>query len=81
MTTKDPQNPEQEKVNKGRRIKTYQTREENKRDDPKRDRTTKTTKSSFEQQSEKIRERTIRRPQRTRFEEQGKTVQMVVGCF
>ena len=48
MTTKDPRNPEQEKVNKGRRRKTYQTREENKRDDPKRVRTIETTKSSLE---------------------------------
>ena len=47
MTIKDPWNPEQEKVNRGRRRKTYQTREENKRDDPKKDRTTKTTKSSL----------------------------------
>ena len=50
MTTRDPPNPEQEKVNRGRRRKTYQTREENKRDDPKRDRTTKTTKSSLGRQ-------------------------------
>ena len=48
MTTGDPRNPEQEKVNRGKRRKTYQTREENKRDDPKRDRTTKTIKSSLE---------------------------------
>ena len=40
VTTRDTQNPEQEKVNRGRRRKTYQTREENKRDDPKQDRTT-----------------------------------------
>ena len=40
MTTRDPRNPEQEKVNMGRRRKTYQTREENKRDNPKQDRTT-----------------------------------------
>ena len=48
MTTRDPQNPEQEKVNRGRRRKTYQTREENKRDDPKQDRTIETTKNSLE---------------------------------
>ena len=48
MTTRDPRNPEQEKVNRGRRRKTYQTKEESKRDDPKRDRKTKTTKSSLE---------------------------------
>ena len=48
MVTRDPQNPEQEKVNKGRRRKTYQTREENKICDPKRDRTTETTKNSLE---------------------------------
>ena len=35
MTTRDPRNPEQEKVNSERRRKTYQTKEENKRDDPK----------------------------------------------
>ena len=35
MTTKDPRNPEQEKVNKERRRNTYQTTEENKKDNPK----------------------------------------------
>ena len=49
MTNRDPRNPEQEKVNRGRRRKTYQAREENKRDDPKRDRTAKITKNSLEQ--------------------------------
>ena len=32
MTTRDPRNPEQEKVNRGRRRKTYQTREETKKE-------------------------------------------------
>ena len=49
MTTRDPRNPEQEKVNRGKIRKTYQAREENKRDDPKRDRTTEITKNSLEQ--------------------------------
>ena len=31
MIARDPRNPKQEKVNRGRRRKTYQTREENKR--------------------------------------------------
>ena len=48
MTIRDPQNLEQEKVNRGRRRKTYQTREENKRRDPKQDRTTETTMGSLE---------------------------------
>ena len=48
MVTRDPWNLEQEKVNMGRRRKTYQTREENKRCDPKRDRTIETTKNSLE---------------------------------
>ena len=52
--------PEQEKVNRGRRRKTYQTREENKRDNPKRDRMTETTKSSLERRTKKFRERKIR---------------------
>ena len=57
MTTRDPRNPEQVKVNRGRRRKTYQTREENKRGDPKRERTTETTKSGLERRLEKFRER------------------------
>ena len=48
MITRDPRNLEQEKVNRGRKIKTYQTREESKREDPKRDRTTEITKNSLE---------------------------------
>ena len=48
MTTKDPRDPEQEKVNRGRRRKTYQVREEHKRDDLKQDRMTKITKNSLE---------------------------------
>ena len=72
MTTKDPRNLVQEKVNRGRRRKMYQTREDNKRDDPERDRTTKTTESSFERRSEKIRERKIRRPQRKSLRNKGK---------
>ena len=40
VTTRDTRNSEQEKVNRGRRIKTCQTRDENKRDDPKQDRMT-----------------------------------------
>ena len=47
-STVGPRNPEQEKVDKGRRRKTYQTREETKRDDPKRDSTIETIKSSLE---------------------------------
>ena len=49
MTSRDSRNPEQEKVNRGRRRETYQTREENKRQDPERDRMIETTKSSPEQ--------------------------------
>ena len=48
MTTKDPLDPEQEKVNRGRRRKTYQAREEHKRDNLKRDRMKAITKNSLE---------------------------------
>ena len=48
MTTRDPRDPKQEKVNKAIKIKTCQTREESKIDDPKRDRTTEITKNSLE---------------------------------
>ena len=59
MTTRDPQNLEQEKVKRGRRRETYQTREENKRHNPERDKMIETIKSSRERQSEKFRGRKI----------------------
>ena len=48
MTTRGPWNLEQEKVNRGRRREMYQTREENKRHNPERDKMIETTKSSRE---------------------------------
>ena len=66
MTTRDPRNREQEKVNRGRRRKTYQTREENKRDNRKQDRTTVLSDDQRRLEKEKSKNHRGKR-----FEEQG----------